>query len=101
MSLRREWPLLFSGATMGAFLAFGDVLLAQLTSPWRFALAVAWLFAGILLPAVAAVRGAVAGNPARSVPRGGTRRRRGGAARRAVRYAGSHAGHHGHRSDDD
>jgi Ca2+:H+ antiporter len=56
MSLRREWPLLFSGATMGAFLAFGDVLLAELTSPWRFALVFAWLFAAILLSAFAAVR---------------------------------------------
>jgi Ca2+:H+ antiporter len=56
MSLRREWPLVFSGATMGAFLAFGDALLAGLATPWRFALVLAWLFAAILLSAFAAVR---------------------------------------------
>src|SRR3954471_16226199 len=56
MSLRHEWPLVFSGVTMGAFLAFSDALLAGLTSPWRFALVFAWLFAAILLSAFAAVR---------------------------------------------
>jgi Ca2+:H+ antiporter len=56
MSLRREWPLLFSCATLGVFAAFHGVLFADLASPWQFTLVFAWLFAAILVSAFAAVR---------------------------------------------
>jgi Ca2+:H+ antiporter len=55
-TLQREWPLLFSLATMMLFLAFGKSWLADLSQPAWFALVLAWLFAAILLAVLAVVR---------------------------------------------
>ena len=53
---RREWPLAASLATTALFLAFGSRWFADLASaPW-FAFLLAWLFAMILLSALAVVR---------------------------------------------
>ena len=54
--LRREWPLLFSLATTGLFVAFGKSWLADLSQPAWFVFILAWLFATILLAALAVVR---------------------------------------------
>jgi Ca2+:H+ antiporter len=54
--LRREWPLLVSLITTGLFVAFGKSWLADLARPAWFVLILAWLFAVILLSALAVVR---------------------------------------------
>lgn len=54
--LRREWPLLLSLVTTGLFIAFGKRWLAELAQPVWFVLILAWLFAVILLAALAVVR---------------------------------------------
>jgi Ca2+:H+ antiporter len=54
--LRREWPLLVSLATTGLFVAFGKSWLADLSHPVWFVFLLAWLFATILLAALAVVR---------------------------------------------
>jgi Ca2+:H+ antiporter len=54
--LRQEWPLLVSLATSGLFVAFGKSWLADLSRPAWFVLLLAWLFAVILLSALAVVR---------------------------------------------
>lgn len=54
--LRREWVLPFSLLTMGLFLAFGPAWLSDLSQPGWFAVMLAWLFAAILLSAIAVVR---------------------------------------------
>jgi Ca2+:H+ antiporter len=54
--LRDEWVLPVSLATTGLFLGFGSSWLADLSHPAWFALMLAWLFAAILLSAVAVVR---------------------------------------------
>jgi Ca2+:H+ antiporter len=54
--LRREWPLLVSLITTGLFVAFGKSWLADLARPPWFVLILAWLFAVILLSALAVVR---------------------------------------------
>lgn len=54
--LRRESFLLFSGATTTLFLAFGSRWLANLSRPAWFVFIIAWLFAAILLSALAVVR---------------------------------------------
>jgi len=56
MSLKREWPLLFSGATTLLFFAFGGTLLEGLANAWWFAFVLAWLFGTMLLSAFAVVR---------------------------------------------
>ena len=53
---RREWPLLVSLATAGLFLGFGKYWLADLSHPAWFTVLLAWLFAAILLSALAVVR---------------------------------------------
>ena len=58
--MRREWPLLVSGATTLLFLFFGKRWLADLSgTPW-FALMLGWLFAAIMTSAFAVVRHAEA-----------------------------------------
>ncbi len=53
---RREWPLAASLATTALFLSFGERWFADLSSaPW-FAFLLGWLFAVILLSALAVVR---------------------------------------------
>jgi Ca2+:H+ antiporter len=54
--LRREWPLLVGLATTGLFLAFGSGWLADLSQPAWFSFMFVWLFAVILLSAMAVVR---------------------------------------------
>jgi Ca2+:H+ antiporter len=54
--LRREWPLLVNVATTALFFLFGARWLADLSSPVWFAFLLLWLFAVILLSAVAVVR---------------------------------------------
>ena len=53
---RREWSLLAALATAGLFLGFGKHWLADLSQPAWFAFMLAWLFAAILLSALAVVR---------------------------------------------
>ena len=55
-SARREWSLPVSLATTGLFVAFGKSWLADLARPAWFVLILAWLFAVILLSALAVVR---------------------------------------------
>lgn len=59
-ALSREWPLLGSLATMGAFLLFGSRWLADLSHPLWFTGILAWLFSAILVSAFAVVRHAEA-----------------------------------------
>ena len=54
--VRREWSLLAALATAGLFLGFGKHWLADLSQPAWFAFMLAWLFAAILLSALAVVR---------------------------------------------
>jgi Ca2+:H+ antiporter len=54
--LKREWSLPISLITTGLFLAFGPSWLADLSQPAWFAGMLAWLFAAILLSALAVVR---------------------------------------------
>jgi Ca2+:H+ antiporter len=54
--LRDEWPLLLSIATAALFLTFGESWLADLSSPFWFALVFGWLFAVILMSAFLVVR---------------------------------------------
>jgi Ca2+:H+ antiporter len=58
--LRQEWSLPVSLLTMGLFLGFGPIWLADLSQPAWFAFMLAWLFAAILLSAIAVVRHAEA-----------------------------------------
>jgi Ca2+:H+ antiporter len=53
---RREWPLLPGFVTSGLFLGFGTQWLADLSHPLWFGFMFAWLFAAILLSALAVVR---------------------------------------------
>jgi Ca2+:H+ antiporter len=53
--LRAEWSLLFALATTGLFLGFGTGWLADLAHPAWFTFMLAWLFAAILLAALAVV----------------------------------------------
>ncbi len=54
--LKREWSLPISLTTTGLFLAFGPSWLADLSQPAWFGGMLAWLFAAILLSALAVVR---------------------------------------------
>jgi Ca2+:H+ antiporter len=54
--LQREWSLPVTLITTGLFLAFGTRWLADLSQPGWFALILAWLFAAMLVSAVAVVR---------------------------------------------
>jgi Ca2+:H+ antiporter len=54
--LKREWFLPIGLTTTGLFLAFGTSWLADLSQPAWFAGMLAWLFAAILLSALAVVR---------------------------------------------
>jgi Ca2+:H+ antiporter len=55
-TLRREWPLGVTVLTVGLFLAFGGRWLGDLSNPLWFALILTWLFAVILIAALAVVR---------------------------------------------
>lgn len=59
-ALRTEWILPVALATAGLFLKFGGVWLADLSSPGWLTLISLWLFAAILLSALAVVRHAEA-----------------------------------------
>jgi Ca2+:H+ antiporter len=56
LGLLQEWPLLINLATTLGFLAFGQSLLADISHPVRFTLALAWLLLIILSSIFAVVR---------------------------------------------
>jgi Ca2+:H+ antiporter len=58
--VRREWPLLVSGATTLLFVLFGKSWLADLSGTLWFVLMLGWLFATIMTAAFAVVRHAEA-----------------------------------------
>src|SRR5512145_1082966 len=59
-SLKREWPLVASVASIALFLAFGDAWFADQSNPAWFSSLSAWLFAVILIASFATVRHAEA-----------------------------------------
>jgi Ca2+:H+ antiporter len=59
-TLRAEWILLVALATVGLFLKFGGVWLADLSNPCRMVFVSLWLFVAVLLSALAVVRHAEA-----------------------------------------